>query len=440
MEYWSNYNYCIDFSQDFFLLYNSFSNAFIELPTTVKAEIEHFKSDRDSRVFDKKTRLLLKKTGAIYEGNQDKQLNSLKMRHGNLSFSQSKHISFTILPTLECNFRCSYCFEHLNQVLQPKTMSQEVQNILADKIIEFHQKGYKISLAWFGGEPLMKEDTIHSISSRLNAMNIEYTSSMITNGYLLTPEVVDKLTEWKINHIQVTLDGDEYTHNSRRMLANGGGTYRTIMDNLKYLHARKGISVSIRVNVDKTNEAVYSQIAATIEIELPGMHIYPGFVTGGCNACSGKIFTNHIEKADFLIQQYKEYGNLSLSYFPSFSLGHCMATNFNTWIVGPEGELYNCQAEVGVPSRVVGNIKENTITAMDYVSEFIVGVSPFENEQCRQCTVLPLCGGGCSLDRIAKKNGKKIDTCTVFKNKNKLGELLKIHYDIRKQRQEITTL
>jgi uncharacterized protein len=140
------------------------------------------------------------------------------------------------------------------------------------------------------------------------------------------------------------------------------------------------------------------------------------------------------------IEQYKEYENLSLSYFPSFNSGHCMATNFNAWLVGPEGELYNCQAEVGLPNRVVGNIKENTITAMDYLSEFIVGVSPFENGQCRQCSVLPLCGGGCALDRIAKKNGKKIDTCAVFKDKNKLGELLKIHYDIKKQRQEITTL
>ncbi|GHU62231.1 hypothetical protein FACS1894123_02830 [Bacteroidia bacterium] len=197
------------------------------------------------------------------------------------------------------------------------------------------------------------------------------------------------------------------------------------MDNLKYLHNQKGISVSIRVNIDKTNEGVYSQIAATIEKELPGMYVYPGFVTGGCNACSGKIFTNHIEKADFLIQQYKEYENLSLSYFPSFSPGHCMATDFNTWIVGPEGELYNCQAEVGVPSKVVGNIKESAITNMDYVSEFMVGVSPFENKQCRQCAVLPLCGGGCALDRINKKNGKKIDTCAVFKDKNKLGELIK---------------
>ena len=39
MEYWSNYNYCIDFSEESFLLYNAFSNAFVELPLKNKIEI-----------------------------------------------------------------------------------------------------------------------------------------------------------------------------------------------------------------------------------------------------------------------------------------------------------------------------------------------------------------------------------------------------------------
>ena len=440
MENWSKYNYCIDFLQDSFLLYNSFSNAFIELPATVKDEIEDFKKNRNSEVFSKKTRLVLQKTGAIYSGIEDKQLNVLKMRHNQIAFGQSKHISFTILPTMGCNFRCTYCFELQNQVIQPRRMSQEIQDILIDKIIKYHQKGYKISLSWFGGEPLMEKGIIDYVSSRLNSMGVDYNALIVTNGYLLIPAVADKLSEWKIKNIQVTLDGDEYIHNSRRVLANGGGTYRTIMDNLKYLYTKEDVHLSVRVNVDKTNETIYSQIAGIVEREFPKAYVYPGFVTEGCNACSGKTFMSHIEKADFYIGQYKEYENLSLPYFPSFSSGHCMATNLNTWIVGPDGELYNCQAEVGLQSKVVGNIKENTLTNMEYINEFMVGVSPFENEQCRQCAALPLCGGGCSLERIAKKNGNKVDNCTVFKDPNKLGELLKIHYEIKNQRKEITTL
>jgi len=437
MEHWSDYNYCIDFSQDSFLLYNSFSNAFIELPITVKANIERFKSDRNSSVFDKKTRLILQKTGAIYEGIKDKQLNALKICYGNLVFGQPKHIFITVLPTLRCNFRCSCCFENL----QSHAMSLEVQEALVNKITQFHQKGYKISLVWSGGEPLIEIDIIDSILSRLNTIGMKYTSIIKTNGYLLTSEVINKLAEWQVKHIQVILDGDEYTHDSKRILANGESSFQTIMDNLKHLPSQKRITLGIRVNLDKINENIYSQIASSIESELPGVRVYPRFSTGKCNACSGQMFASYMDKADFYIQQYKEYENLSLSYFPVFSLGHCMATSYNTWIVGPEGELYNCQAEIGLSDKVVGNIIDDTVTNMDYVSEFMVGVSPFENEQCRRCVVLPLCGGGCALERIAQKNEGILSACNIFfKDKSKLGELLKIHYDIKRKRQEITAL
>lgn len=441
MEYFSNYNCIIDFSDDSFLLYNSFSNSFVELPAELKEKIGNTKMITDSNLFDKKTYRLLKKIGAIYEGTKDKQINSLKLRHGNRTFVQTKQIILTILPTLECNFRCSYCFEFQNQVFKSQRMSKNIQDLLIDKICHYYEKGYKISLAWFGGEPLVASDIIHYISSKLNFMGVEFDATMITNGYLLTPEIIGVLKDWNINKIQVTIDGDEYTHDARRMLIDGGKTYQVIMNNLKYLKkSNQEIDVSIRINIDKTNEIMYSHIATIIERELPGMYYYPGFVTSGCSLCNGNVFTNHIEKADFYIEQYKEYDNLSLTYFPSFNSGHCMATNFNSWIVGPEGEMYNCQAEVGLKSKVIGNLKDNTISDMDYVSEFMVGVSPFENEQCRKCFALPICGGGCALERINKKNGEKIDTCTIFKNKEKLGELLKIHYDIKKKRQEITTL
>lgn len=441
MEYWSIYNYHIGLSDDSFLLYNSFSNAFVELPKSEEKNIEEFIKSGDSTVFSKKMLLLLKKIGAIYGGIKDKQINALKMRYYKLAFSNSKHISFTILPTLGCNFRCSYCFEAQNQVLNSKKMSKEVQDIIVDKLIQYHKKEYKISISWFGGEPLLAPEIISYISTRLNDAGVTFRASMTSNGYLLTPSIVERLEEWNIEGIQVTIDGDEYTHDSRRVLANGGKTYQTIIDNLKYLSRNtEKVNVSIRVNVDKTNEQIYSQIASTLKRELPKMYVYPGFVTEGCNACGGKTFTNHIEKADFYISQYKEYENLCLNYFPRFVYGHCMATNFNSWIIGPDAEMYNCQSEVGLKSKIVGNLKDNEITNMDYISEFMVGISPFENEQCCSCFALPICGGGCPLERLQRKYKEKIDPCSIYKNRDRLGELLKIHYEIKRKNQEITSL
>lgn len=73
---------------------------------------------------------------------------------------------------------------------------------------------------------------------------------MITNAYLLTKVVAKWLHEVGIDSIQVTLDGPEAIHDSRRHLTNGGSTFAMIIDNLL---ACEGINqdIVICVNVDK---------------------------------------------------------------------------------------------------------------------------------------------------------------------------------------------
>ena len=44
-----------------------------------------------------------------------------------------------------------------------------------------------------------------------------FSCSMISNGSLLTGDILDKLTEFQCRHIQITLDGIEETHNKRRI-------------------------------------------------------------------------------------------------------------------------------------------------------------------------------------------------------------------------------
>lgn len=58
---------------------------------------------------------------------------------------------------------------------------------------------------------------------------------MISNGSLLTGDILDKLTEFQCRHIQITLDGIEETHNKRRISKNGEPTFHQIVENLLLL-------------------------------------------------------------------------------------------------------------------------------------------------------------------------------------------------------------
>ena len=50
--------------------------------------------------------------------------------------------------------------------------------------------------------------------------------NIITNGLLLTPEIVDRLAPYGLNGIKITLDGDRDTHNQHAAAARRPGHLR----------------------------------------------------------------------------------------------------------------------------------------------------------------------------------------------------------------------
>ena len=67
-------------------------------------------------------------------------------------------------------------------------------------------------LHWYGGEPLLAISPIERLTKKFKKIckrfNIEYSASIITNGYLLTEDVCNKLLDLDITDAQITLDGD----------------------------------------------------------------------------------------------------------------------------------------------------------------------------------------------------------------------------------------
>ena len=134
------------------------------------------------------------------------------------------HLTLTLNPTLACNFACPYCFESSHKALY---MTDEVE----DNVITFIKKHACVTnlhVTWFGGEPLLAFDRVVSLSRRMLGLGLGYKAGMITNGYLLTPDKASLFEDLKISFVQITVDGSEQTHDSRRYRRDGGCPYRRI--------------------------------------------------------------------------------------------------------------------------------------------------------------------------------------------------------------------
>lgn len=433
---WSRYNLLFQSERNGWLLYNSASNSFLKLGEDAAAMVEKIKEKPEEMDYGKMPDLYfhLRNGGFLVEDTQDNDFfRILKMRR--LTANYAGHtMMLTIAPTRACNFACPYCYEGNRTA---SMMTEETEEKLV-RFIEKHKHISRLSLVWYGGEPLLAFDKIRSLNKRIEELGKEYSSFIVTNGYGLTEEVIASLNDLKINLMQITLDGSKETHDSRRYLIGGGATYDKIVGNIDNLLASdwKG-TLNIRVNVDTTNRQEFADVYHFIQERYPRQFgkkvtVYPGFVHSEEVNPDINCFFDSSDKGQFLTDVFKEHSINALTAFPHMVMGGCIMTKRNAYVVGPEGELYKCWNDVGVPELEIGNVSSFLNWNMPLVAEGMVGASYLEDETCKKCFFFPICDGGCPKMRMMnQRDGEKRDTCSYFKNHIKT--LLELHYESKNQ-------
>jgi uncharacterized protein len=414
----SKYIKVISKNDDAVLLYNTFSGALVEVE---RKYFEYFHLNEYGRkiveqeISNKYKEICNQlKDGSFLVDDRISEIDILKYL-SNLSRYSLTATTITILPTLDCNFRCSYCYEEH----RPGVMKQEVLNKITE-VVEKRIKGGSpsIYIAWYGGEPLLCLDIIEELSRKLMHIakenNITFSAEMITNGYLLNKNVVGLLQELKIGQLQVTLDGPPEIHNKKRTLRTGGETFWKIIENVAI--ASEYIPIALRINVDKTNMDQVNQVLDILcETGLTEKKVLPylGFVrstTSACKSISPQCLTEEefaLNSAKFIDELYERGFKNCVYPTPQFKI--CGAVTEGTSAIDPDGNLFKCWETVAVPEEAIGNILEdrpkiehqlNLLKWMNY--------DPFANNECIECDIFPICFGGCPSSRIEHPGGKVV--------------------------------
>lgn len=431
MMQWSRYNLLFESKRNGWLLYNSASNSFVSLEHDAAVMVMQTRDNPDNPDYSDNPDLYFKLRGGGFlmeEGQDDDMFRILKMRRLAASYA-GNILVLTIAPTRECNFACKYCFEH-NKT--PTKMTDETE----DKVIRFiekHKAVNRVSVVWYGGEPLLEFERMKSLNKGIENTGKKYEATIVTNGYYLTLEVIKALDELRVSTIQITLDGTKETHDKRRFLIDGGPTFERIIENMDHLVQSdwKG-SLQVRVNVDPENSKEFVDIYQFIENRYPEkfgkqVSVYPGFVHDDGNPDTNCYFDSG-DKGRFLADLARNHGINALSIFPHMRMGGCTMTKRNAYVIGPEGELYKCWNEVGIEKAVIGKVDCFTDWNMPLVAKGMVQASYLEDEACEKCFFFPICDGGCAKMRLLnQRDNLKRDTCSYFKHHIK--ELLEIYYE-----------
>jgi MoaA/NifB/PqqE/SkfB family radical SAM enzyme len=116
-----------------------------------------------------------------------------------------------IVPMRRCNLSCAYCNEY-DDVSKPVPLDEMVRRI--DHLARLETSIITIS----GGEPLLHPD-LDEIIARIRHHG--RMAGMITNGYLLMPERIQRLNKAGLDHLQISIDNvqpDEISKKSLKVL------------------------------------------------------------------------------------------------------------------------------------------------------------------------------------------------------------------------------
>ncbi len=317
----------------------------------------------------------------------------LQVDQGNDEFFQ-----LTINPTMNCNFKCWYCYEtHIKKSkMSPETINRIlklVDNILIEKpgLKEFH-------VQWFGGEPLLYFNStvkplLENIHPKFKERNINLTTGFTTNGLLINQDMIEVCKEHNVILFQITLDGHRERHNQVRYVSKEKGSYDEIVANIK-LSVRNKVPVSVRLNISKEtlNESLMEIVKDFSDIEEE----FKGYINFSFHEVwqEEKNISNDVQD---VVNKFRE--NNFNTLYKGINLdsvrNSCYADKKNHATVNYNGDVYKCTARDFESKSREGVLSEDGKINWNEKYDKRMNAK-FKNAPCLSCSILPICNGGCS--------------------------------------------
>ena len=341
-------------------------------------------------------------------------------------------LSLVILSTEQCNFRCKYCYESFSRGAITDECKDAIIRFVKNNISQHNA----ISVSWFGGEPLLAQDAIEEISSSLiqicHNSGKPYSSAITTNGYLLTPSVLDRLRKCRVTSFQVTLDGPKEIHDRGRILVNGKGTFDVIMDNLRSIRDEcrsSTFKIDIRINVTYRLLDYLEEFILFLYHEFscdPRFSFYfrPVGDWGGDRVKEISDNMVHSLSSFYSIIENSPVALNTDAYIQLLNSPLCMAAMRNHYVIGSDATVYKCTMLFDNPLNTIGKLLKTGIMEIneDLFNRWVM--RGFECDECNKCFYSPLCSGGtCPAVGIAITGEK----CGY--EKNAIGHVLRLIYN-----------
>ena len=363
-----------------FYLLNLINGTLLELDCATKDKFFTCVRNQDvSSLTPSEMQILRSQEFLVLPENDNKQVDLNFTGYVNSKTNQPNKLKLDIPISNRCNFICPYCFERDTLGQQKKSPLEESlkKKFQKDLILYIDKVREKcafdgIEIVWYGGEPLTEATYLCELNDKLlhysNLNGTTYSNTIVTNGYLLSNDVLEKLRLQNVRYIQVTIDGVKEKHNARRTTRERADTYSVILHNINSALSMN-FEIVIRINVDKSNYATLLELINDI-----------------CNSIDNKYFGKHL----FLSSAETQCYNMTVDVF---------------------GNIYKCWNDVFCFEKAVSTLAQYNPESESCLSQnnnyYIKNLSleNTNNGRCLKCKYFRYCKGFCPSIRDRMSSG-----------------------------------
>lgn len=386
-----------------YLLFNTFTDSRIIINEELKAFMEGIHQGGKVSIENLSYLKELKENGVIVEDEQseEKELE----RWFEAKKNDNSEMNITVLTTYNCNLGCVYCFQ--DGMDSFTSMKEDTCRRVVSWIIRKMEEVAPLTLrlTFYGGEPLLNPRALYFLSEELyrgaKERGIELNIQIITNGVLLSEEIVDRLLPLGLKGIKVTLDGDQEAHDKKRPFKDGHGTFEIIFNNL--LKIKNKVPILIGGNYDESNRDHIPPLLDRLRNsgfpeQMIQLNFRPIFANNQyknssyCDICS--FSESKVEDMLWLREEIEKRGFRAMD---GIALGPCEVIKRSAYTIDPAGRIYKCAGFVGMEGFSIGDILSSD---PDIEGDKFVDCDPWR--ECGDCPYIPLCGGGCRCSAYMK--------------------------------------
>ncbi|WP_312313983.1 radical SAM/SPASM domain-containing protein [Empedobacter brevis] len=311
--------------------------------------------------------------------------------------NQDQYYHLIINPTMNCNFSCWYCYEKHEKKSQISDETIDKILRMIENIFIANPQMKAIVLSFFGGEPLLFYNKMSILMAKAKQITDRYNKrleiAITSNGLLINDDMIADLKQYNVAGFQITLDGNKSKHDLVRFVSKSRGSYDAIIDNIKKL-ARNQLVVTLRINYTKENLVDLEEVIDDLdELSMDDKR--------WISLSMQKVFqeTNSKDLADMVVN-FREYATSKGIIHRSSVLADtvrnsCYADKVHQSVINYNADVYKCNARDFNQANKEGvlNEKGEIIWNEQHNKRLIPKMT---NKPCLECSILPICGGGCS--------------------------------------------